>query len=136
KRNVFTLRSGRIAAPVPMFVVRERDLLGELQQRVVAARKDLRADVDVRLHDAVLISGEPIQLQENSIRYADFAEVVQRRRPQQEIGNRFRQPKLPRETGGPRTDALRMLSRRIVAELGGQRQPLEDLDLRLFQLPR
>ena len=125
-----------VAVAVPALVVVERDLLRQAQDREAAARQDARADRRVRLHQLELLGGQLAQLQQDRIRNADLADVVQRRRAADQRHLRVGQSDLPREQRRHLADPLGVLPGVVVAELRRPRQPLDDLDLRRLELAR
>ena len=90
--------------------------------------------VGVRLDDVVLALGQLAQLEQDVVGHADLADVVQRRgeadRVHQVVGQAHRRGNPRRD----RADALRVLHRVVVAELGGAAEPLENLELRVLEL--
>ena len=125
-----------IAGTVPALVVGERDVLGGAQQRPHAAGQDVGPDHRVPLHLLEFAGRQRSRLQKDRVANADLADIVQGRRSldrQRHLGG---QSQLAGEGPGEPTDTSRVFAGVVVAELGGERQPLEDLEPRDLQLPR
>src|SRR5260370_38261393 len=66
-----------IAAAVPSFMMIERDALGHLENRELASGENDSADVGMSLDLDVLLGREFAWLEQDSIRDADLAHIVQ-----------------------------------------------------------
>ena len=84
-RDAFSRQTQRVSRSIPALVMRKSDLARQLQDRQVAAAQNLSADGGVRLHDLELFRSVAPVLQQNLIRYSDFAEVVESSRQAQPL---------------------------------------------------
>ena len=126
--------SVRIATAVEALVVRRRDLLGDVEQRRAAAGKDRAADFDVGLDEPELGLGERPGLEQDPIRDADLADVVQRRPLVDQVRLVLSQLELACDrTSGP-AHSLSVLAGLVVAILRGQCQALKDLQPRVVEV--
>src|SRR5690606_21641480 len=87
-------------------------------------------------HDRGFLGRELAWLEEDVVRDADFAEIVQRRGAADRLDRRFVEAERPRESRGVDADALRVPTRAVVAVLGRPGQAVEDLDPGLVELGR
>ena len=123
-----------IAAAVPALVMGERDLLGHHQELVGTAREDASADRRVQLHGREFVGGVLAGLQQQVVGDADLADVVQPGRLSDQRGLGRLEPEREREQLARAADPLGVLARRVVAVLGGEREPVEDLELGVLEL--
>ena len=78
-RNVGATECAWITRAVPTLVMVQRNDCAQLNERIRAARKDLRAHCCVGLHDLELFGGERPRLEQDGIRNRHLADVVQPR---------------------------------------------------------
>src|SRR4051812_8661274 len=85
-RDLLAAQAGRVAGAVPALVVRAGDRLGELEELRARVGEHRRADRRVGLHDLPLLAVELARLEEDAVRDADLADVVEGGRVTQELG--------------------------------------------------
>jgi hypothetical protein len=115
-------------------VVGERDRLRG--PREVEARRVEQAPADrgVQLDLLELLVGEPAALEQERVGDADLAEVVQRGGAADEVALAGGQVELGGDEPGQPADPAGVLTRVVVAQLGGLRQAVEDLELGALDL--
>jgi hypothetical protein len=120
--DLLAAQAVRIPAAVPPLVVGHGDLLGELEHGYRLPDR-MRAPMPVWVSiSGPLLGGEAPLLQQDGVGDADLANVVQGRGLAHEIHAVVREPQDLREASGQPADALRVLPRVVVAELGGAGQ--------------
>ncbi len=138
-RDVVPSQSLRVARPVPFLLMAVRDLLGKLEEIDLDTQASLglfdriAAQLAMGLHDLELFGVEPPGLQQDAVRNADLADVMQRRRLAQQIDRLLGQEpgearmiaQLAGQPAHVELGAQDMVSRRVVARLG-QRSHRQD----------
>src|SRR5438445_469767 len=89
-RNRYSLLlEAGISVAIPVFVVVERDFLGQLEQRHLRAGKDARAQRRVQLDLFELVRSKPLRFAQDGVWHADLSDIVQRRRQADHLHLRF-----------------------------------------------
>src|SRR4029077_7815000 len=133
--NRLALQALRVAAAVPVFVVGERELARELEQRVVVFADDLRAERRVAL-DALPIGCRELRvLAQDLRRHAELADVVDRRRDLHHLADLRPGARSLRQKLRVLTDAYHAVADRgALVQLQGPPQPLDQLAARALEL--
>lgn len=77
KRNLFPLKRARVTGAVPFFMMRVRNRLGQYQELEGTAVQYAETDSGVRLHPLKFMRFESSGLEQNIIRDADLADIMQ-----------------------------------------------------------
>ena len=115
-------------------MVRAGDDLAHLHDRRAAAGEHLGADDRVGLHELPLVGLERALLEQDAIGDGDLADVVHRRRVQQQLDVGVAQPRRPAELGAHAAHPRDVHAGVVVARLGGVAEPAHDLELALAQV--
>src|ERR1019366_10123326 len=109
ERDLIAREPVRIALAVAALVVGERNLLAELQHARARAGEDLGPDRRVRLHHLELVGRQLARLQEDRVRDADLADVVERRSAADQLDILRRKVERRGDQRSAATDALGVL---------------------------
>src|SRR5438445_980394 len=129
KRDVLAPEAGRVAAAVVLLVMAERDHGGHLQISRRAVLQHVVADARVGLHDSQVLAVQPSGVLQDSVRYADFSDIVHRRGQLDRILLGRGQPDALGDERGVLGHPHQVHSGHLVALLCGLRQPKQRLDL-------
>ena len=111
-RDLVALQAPRVAAAIPVFVVRERERARELEQRILVLADDLGADRRVPLELLALRPGQRALVAQQLGGHGQLADVVHRRRLCQELGGHLARARRQRE----RPRILRKTLRAVAAK--------------------
>jgi hypothetical protein len=134
ERDAVARETEWIAEAVPALVVAQRNLFRELEQREPAARQDVGTDYRVRLDDVALPDIETTLLEQDRIRDADLADVVQRRSARDQLVRVSGEAQHLTDAACDAADAKCVAARLVVAELRSPRQAIQDLEPRFLEL--
>ena len=151
--NGFAGESLGISLAVPFFVVRQGDHACHLQQRVPEWRseprraaeqfgvlalvaEDFGTDDAVLLHDLPFVGSELARLEQDRIRDADLADVVERRSDEQPFQEFLVQTQLLADDAAVGGDADDVVAGFLVAKFGRLGQPPDDFQADLAQFLR
>src|SRR2546422_8133840 len=127
-RYVLAPEACRVAAAVVLLVMAERDHGGHLQISRRAVLQHVVANARVGLHDSQVLAVQPSGILQDSVRYADFSDIVHRRSQLDRILLGRGQPDALGDQRGVLGHPHQVHSGHLVALLGGLRQPKQRLD--------
>ena len=136
QRNVLGRDPQWVSGAVPPFVVVLGDFLGYLEQRDLTARENLGPDRRVSLDELELGLAEGSRLEQDRVGDPDLPDVVEGRRAGDELGVAPLEPERMGEQPRQPSDAARVLARVVVAILGREREPVENLEPGVLELLR
>ncbi len=116
ERDLFALEPERVARSVPPFVVRA-DGLRPFSEPVADRRDELGAELRMAAEDVPLVVGRPSVLGEDRAGHLELADVVQQRRPVEQVELVARQAELLADHHRVGTHALAVTARQAVVDV-------------------
>ena len=130
ERDVLAREPGRVSGSVPVLVMRPGNRRGELEQLVAGACEERVADLRVPFHLAPLGVRERVRLAQDRLADRDLADVVQRRREADPLGEDVLETDLDGDLARRGRDALDVLAGLDVVVLHRAPEPCDRLGVR------
>ncbi|MPN13026.1 hypothetical protein SDC9_160346 [bioreactor metagenome] len=127
ERNIGAAQAVRVAAAVPLLVVAESNDAGGFEQFVVVLADDLGTHHRVLVHDLPFFGVELAGFEQDGVGDADLADVVHRRRVEDDVGRFFPHAVRQGDQAGVVAHAQHVVAGFVVLEFGGAAEAPDDL---------